>query len=29
VREMIKYGRDVTPYVPKGVAEYIRSKIKE
>ena len=27
VRDMIKYDRDVEPYVPKGVAEYI-NKIK-
>lgn len=26
VRDMIKYGRDVTPYVPKGVAEFIKGK---
>lgn len=28
VRDMIKYGRDVTPYVPEGVAQYIESKKK-
>ena len=28
VRDMIKYGRDITPYVPKGVAEYIDKKRK-
>ena len=28
VRDMIKYGRDVTPYVPKGVDEYINNKKK-
>ena len=27
VRDMIKYGRDITPYVPKGVAEYIKSTV--
>ncbi|MBE6718836.1 MAG: pantetheine-phosphate adenylyltransferase [Ruminococcaceae bacterium] len=26
VRDMIKYGRDITPYVPDGVAEYIETK---
>lgn len=25
VRDMIRYGRDITPYVPKGVAEIIES----
>lgn len=28
VRDMIKYERDVSPYVPKGVDEYIKSKNK-
>ena len=28
VRDMIKYGRDVTPYVPKGVDEYINNNRK-
>ncbi len=27
VRDMIKYGRDVTPYVPKGVDEFIKNKM--
>ena len=26
VRDMIKYGRDITPYVPNGVSEYIAKK---
>ena len=26
VRDMIKYGRDITPYVPNGVDEYIKQK---
>ena len=26
VRDMIKYGRDVKPYVPNGVDEYIKQK---
>ena len=28
VRDMIKYGRDITPYVPKGVDEYINNRKK-
>ncbi len=27
VRDMIKYGRDVTPYVPKGVEAFIKEKM--
>lgn len=26
VRDMIKYGRDVTPYVPKGVDAFLKNK---
>ena len=29
VRDMIKYGRDVTPYVPAGVGEFIKNKTAE
>lgn len=29
VRDMIKYGRDITPYVPEGVAEYIKEKAEK
>lgn len=25
VRDMIKYNRDITPYVPEGVADYIKN----
>ena len=28
VRDMIKYGRDVAPYVPKGVDKYIKDRMK-
>lgn len=28
VRDMIKYGRDITPYVPDGVGEYIKEITK-
>ena len=27
VRDMIKYGRDISNYVPDGVAEYIKNKV--
>lgn len=29
VRDMIKYGRDVDPYVPAGVGDYIKKKKAE
>ena len=28
VRDLIKYGRDITPYVPEGVGEYIEEITK-
>ncbi len=29
VRDMIRYGRDITPYVPKGVSEIIESIVNK